>query len=324
MKVLITKPVPLNWIKPIIDHQIGYEFWEEERSLNGEELVKKLKDFDLLLNIGTTKLDQSIFENSKHLKGIALMSVGYDHVDIVSATKAKIPVSNTPDVLSGATADTAFLLMLAVSRDAFMHHKRIEKGDWKHFSPTANLGQELNGKTLGIFGLGRIGIEMAKKSIGAYGMKIIYHNRNRNTEAEQELNATYVSFEELLSQSDVISVHANLSEQTKGIFNRYAFKLMKSSAIFINTARGGLHDEEDLREALVNGQIWGVGLDVTNPEPMAKDNPLLNMQRVCILPHIGSATLETRVKMAQMASENIVAVAKGKQMPQVLDATVYQ
>ena len=251
------------------------------------------------------------------------MSVGYDNVDINAANLYKIPVSNTSNVLSKATSDVAFLLMLAVSRNAFNMHKKIEQGSWKSFEPTADLGIELYGKTLGVFGLGRIGIELAKKAKAAYEMKIIYHNRKRNTETEDLLDATYVSFDELLAQSDVISVHANLSDETREIFNKTAFSKMKPSALFINTARGAVHNEKDLIEAIQNKTIWGAGLDVSNPEPMNKTNPLLNLPNVCVLPHIGSATVETRDQMALMAARNIIATLNNQKMPQVINKEVY-
>ncbi len=197
------------------------------------------------------------------------------------------------------------------------------KGEWLFFEPTADLGIEVKGKTLGIFGLGNIGFEMAKRCIGAYNMKVIYHNRNHNIEAEKELKAEMVSFEELLKRSDVLSVHTNLSAETKGRFDKKAFAQMKPSSIFINTARGGIHNEEDLIYALQNGIIWGAGLDVTNPEPMKKDNPLLTMPTVAVLPHIGSATFETRNAMAEIAAENIIAGLKGNRIPFPVNPEVY-
>jgi len=154
-------------------------------------------------------------------------------------------------------------------------------------------------------------------------MHIIYHNRNRNEEAEKLLDAKYVSFDELLAQSDVLSVHANLSEQTRGIFDKKAFDKMKPDSIFINTARGGLHNETDLIAALQNNIIWGAGLDVTNPEPMTKDNPLLTMPNVCVLPHIGSATKQTRDAMATLAAQNVIAAAKGEPLPNIINPEVY-
>lgn len=323
-KVLVTRRISENALALI--HQAGYEttVYTELENISQEDLIKMCEGHAGLLSVGPNKIDERFLNACPQLKGIALMSVGYDRVDVEAANKHRKPISNTPDVLSEATADTAFLLMLSVARKAFYMHKTIARGEWNFFDPMQNLGQELRGKTLGILGLGRIGLEMAKKAKAAYGMNIVYHNRNRNEEAETQVGANYLSFDELLAKSDVLSVHVNLTEQTKGIFNKDAFSKMKPNAIFVNTARGAIHNEEDLLAALQNGTIWGAGLDVTNPEPMHKDNPLLDMENVCVLPHIGSATQETREKMAMMAAENIVAALKGERMPQIINPEVYR
>jgi lactate dehydrogenase-like 2-hydroxyacid dehydrogenase len=252
------------------------------------------------------------------------MSVGYDNVDIATATKLGIPVSNTPGVLSKATAETAFLLMIAAARKAFYLHRKILQGQWHSFDPFANLGTELYGATLGVFGLGSIGYEMAKRCKAVYGMKIIYHNRTHNQKAEEALGALKVSFEELLQQSDVISLHAALTAETKNKFDRAAFSQMKRNAIFINTARGAMHNEQDLIVALNEGTIWGAGLDVTNPEPMDKNNPLLLLPTVAVLPHIGSATVKTRHAMAQLAVDNVIAGLRGQHLPQIVNKAVYE
>jgi len=322
-KVLITRRISENALALIQKSGFETTVYTELKNISQEELIEMCEGHSALLSVGPNKIDEHFLNSCKQLKGIALMSVGFDKVNVGAAIKHRMPISNTPDVLSEATADTAFLLMLSVARKAFYMHKTILRGEWNFFDPMKNLGQELYGKTLGVFGLGRIGFELAKKAKAAYGMDIIYHNRSRNEQAETELSATYLSFDELLKQSDVLSVHVNLSEETKGLFNKAAFEKMKSNAIFINTARGAIHNEVDLIEALRHKTIWGVGLDVTNPEPMDKHNPLLEMENVCVLPHIGSATEETREKMAMMAAENIVAVLKGEQMPQVINPEVY-
>ena len=323
-KVLVTRRISDSALALIKNSGYDTTVYSELKNISQEELIDMCSGHVGLLSVGPNKIDEHFLSACKQLKGIALMSVGYDKVDLEAATKHGVPVSNTPDVLSEATADTAFLLMLSVARNAFNMHKSIERGEWNFFDPMQNLGQELYGKTLGILGLGRIGLEMARKAKAAYGMDIIYHNRNRNEQAEDEVKATYLAFDELLTQSDVLSVHVNLTNETKGVFNKSAFEKMKPNAIFINTARGAIHNEEDLLAALKSGTIWGAGLDVTNPEPMQKDNPLLNMENVCVLPHIGSATKETREKMAMMAAENIVAALKGDRMPQVINPEVYK
>lgn len=211
-----------------------------------------------------------------------------------------------------------------VSRKVNYNIEKVKSGNWKDFDALEELGQELYGKSLGVLGLGRIGFEMAEKCQKAFGMNIIYHNRSHNEEAEKELNAKYVSFEELIQQSDVMSIHANYTPEQADMFNKETFEKMKPNSIFINTARGGFHNEKDLLEALESGKIWGAGLDVTNPEPMQNDNPLLQLSNVCVLPHIGSATIEARNGMSKLASENVVAFSKGEKMPTIVNPEVYE
>jgi len=319
MKVFSTRILPPAGVDLIEKEGHTLTQWQEKRELTEEEFIAHCKAADGIILSGRRKADAAFFEECRHLKVVSLFSVGYDNVDVAAATAAGIPIGNTPDVLSRATADTAFLLMLATSRKAFFHHKRIGRGDWDFFEPTANLGIGLHGKTLGILGLGNIGFEMAKLCKNAYGMNVIYHNRSTNQKAEHLLGAVKVSFEELLQQSDVLSVHANLSDEIRGVFNASAFAKMKPTAIFINTARGPIHNEEDLKQALDNGTIWGAGLDVTSPEPMDKNNPLLDMPNVCVLPHIGSAVQETRDAMAILASQNVIAGLKGEKLPKCVN-----
>lgn len=323
MKVFINKNIPEDGIKLLQDKGITFTINPTENVLSREEFIKICQEHDALLNVGTNKFDEDFFQQCPNLKGIALFSVGFDSVNIPSANSRKIPVGNTPDVLSRATSDVAFLLMQSVARKSFFNHKRILNNDWGSFDPLANLGQELYGKTVGIFGLGRIGFEMATKCKAAFGMNIIYHNRSHNETAEKELDAKYVDFETLLSESDVLSVHSNYTEENNEIFNKNAFAKMKSNSIFINTARGKFHNENDLFEALTNSIIWGAGLDVTNPEPMKSDNPLLSLPNCCILPHIGSATYEARNAMAICAAQNIIALFENKKMPFCVNEEVY-
>ena len=323
MKVFINKNIPEAGILLLQEKGISITVNPTENVLSRNEFIKICQENDVLLNVGANNLDEDFFQQCPNLKGIALFSVGFDAVNIPSANKRKIPVGNTPDVLSRATSDIAFLLMQSVARKSFYNHKKIINGKWEGFNALENLGQELYGKTLGIFGLGRIGFEMAQKCKAAFGMKIIYHNRSHNENAEKELDAKYVDFETLLSQSDVLSVHSNYSEENNKLFNKDTFAKMKSNAIFINTARGKFHNEDDLFYALTNNIIWGAGLDVTNPEPMKKDNPLLSLPNCCILPHIGSATYEARNAMAICAAQNIIALSENKKMPFCVNEEVY-
>ena len=264
-------------------------------------------------------ITQAFLERCHHLEIISQFAVGYDNIDIKTATRLKIPIGFTPDVMTEATADIAFGLMIATARKMFFLHKTILKGEWDYFKPRANLGMALRRKTLGIFGLGRIGMKMATLCKNAYDMDIIYHNRQPDPSAPKDLNASWVNFETLLARSDVLSVHSVLSPETLGRFNRKAFKQMKPTAIFINTARGAIHNEPDLIQALSSKQIWGAGLDVTDPEPMAKNNPLLSMETACVLPHVGSGTMEARDDMSRLAAENIIEFYKTGTLPHVVN-----
>ena len=323
MKVFINKRIPEVGISML--KEAGLEIiCPENENLSHEEWLNCCKSTDSILNIGGDfKYDRSFFEACPNVKAIALYSVGFDHVDMEEANRRGIPVGNTPDVLSRATSDVAFLLMQSVARKAGYNFQKVKEGNWGTFDAMHALGQELYGKTLGIFGLGRIGFEMAKKSQKAFDMKLIYHNRHRNENAEKELNADYVSFEELVRNSDVLSVHASFTPEQKELFNASVFEKMKPNSIFINTARGGFHHQKDLYQAIVSGQIWGAGLDVTNPEPMSNEDPLLTLSNVCVLPHIGSATIEARNGMAKRAAENIIAFSKGEKMPYCANPEVY-
>jgi glyoxylate reductase len=323
MNVFITREIPDDIKQPLLDQGHNVQEWKEKRVMTNKELIEHCKDNDALLCI-SQKLDDHFFNQCSHLKVVATNSVGFDHIDIKKATELKIPIGNTPNVLSKATSDIAFLLMQNVARKAMFWHKEIVKGNWDFLDPFKDLGIDLKGKTLGIFGLGRIGFDLAKSAKGAFEMPIIYHNRSENEEAANELDAKFVSFEELLEKSDVISVLANLNEENKGIFNSDAFDKMKKTAIFINTARGGLHNEEDLIAALESGIIGGAGLDVTNPEPMDKNNPLLEMQNAVVFPHIGSATIETRTAMAKLSIQNILAGLNGERLPECVNPEVYE
>lgn len=323
MKVFISRKIPDAGLVHLQNAGIEIFEWTVKRDLSSEELIEHCQNADALLSAGGNRIDRAFLESVKHLRVISLHSAGYDTVDVASATALKIPIGNTPGVLSDATADIALLLMLAASRKAMYMHNSIQRGDWGFFEPTANLGIDIRGKTLGIFGLGKIGFELAKRASAALDMKIIYHNRGQHAEAEKLLDARRVPFNELLENSDVLSVHTALTPDTRGRFNKEVFARMKPTAIFINSARGAIHNEDDLTEALKRGIIWGAGLDVTNPEPMRTDHPLLFMPNVCVFPHIGSATEETRAAMSLIAAKNIVAGLRGERLPFIVNPEVY-
>jgi glyoxylate reductase len=323
-RILVTRTFPPIAVRLLREAGHDVTEWTSDELMTPGELVQSSKEHNAILCTLTDKIDKSFLEQCRHLQIISQFGVGYDNIDIAEATRLGIPVGNTPGVLTDATADLAFTLMLACARKVLHVHKSILKGEWKYFQPNKDLGLELKGRTLGVFGMGRIGIEMALRCKGAYGMKVIYHNRKRNPESEKVTGAQWVSFDNLLTGCDILSVHSILSEDTRGIFNKAAFNKMKSTSIFVNTARGGIHNEGDLLEALQSKKIWGAGLDVTNPEPMSADNPLLNMENVVVLPHVGSGTVEARTEMARLSAMNIVEFYRTGKIPHVVNPQVLE
>jgi glyoxylate reductase len=322
IKVFVTRVIPDTGIDLLKKEGFSVTIWPHDRPIPSADLIAEGKKANAVLCISTDKIDETFFTECKHLNIVSQFAAGFDNINVAAATRMGIPLGYAPGAMSDATADIAFGLMISVSRKFFYMHKRIIKGEWSHFRPVANLGMELKGKTLGIYGMGRIGIEMAKRCKGAYEMKIIYHNRKPNKEAEKLLGASWVSFDELLRQSDVLSAHCALTDETRGVFNKETFSKMKPTSIFVNTARGPVHNEEDLLDALNKGIIWGAGLDVTNPEPMKKDNPLLEMENVAILPHIGSATIEARSEMSRLAAVNIIEFYRNRKVPNIINPEV--
>ena len=321
-KILVTREFPRAGLELL--EQAGFKLTlpGQDDPMTPEALIAAAQKHDALMCTLTEKLDAAFFAACSHLDLVSQFAVGFDNIDVAAATAQGIPVGFTPEVMSDATADIAFGLMIATARKMFFLHKSIEKGEWGCFQPNRHLGMELTGKTLGIYGMGRIGYKMAQRCKGAYGMEILYTSRSPKPEMEAELGARRVSFDELLEKSDVVSAHCVLSQETRGIFNADAFRRMKNSAIFINTARGPVHNEADLIDALTTGTIWGAGLDVSDPEPMDPVNPLLSMETVCVLPHIGSATQDSRNGMSVRAAENIIAFYQTGKMPFVVNPEV--
>ena len=227
-------------------------------------------------------------------------------------------------MLTDATADLALGLLLAAARCVVPGHQYTLAGKWKTWEPLGHLGQDLAGRTVGIVGMGRIGYALAQRCRGGWAMRVLYHDVRRNEPAEQELSARQVDFDTLLRESDFISVHADLNEQTRGLFGAEAFRKMKRTAVFVNTARGPLVDQKALAEALRSGTIFAAGLDVTDPEPPAPDDPLLKLPNVVITPHIASATVGTRNAMAEICANNLIAGLRGERLPAFVNPEVEQ
>ena len=305
--VFISRKIPVVANELLEGAGFAVSQWNHPHPMPADQLQQAIEHCEALLCTSSDRIDAAFLRRNTHLKVISTFAVGFDNIDTVSAGEVGIPIGHTPGVLTEATADIAFALMLAASRKLSYLFSLVKENRWKSFGPTAYLGQELRGKTLGIFGMGAIGTEMARLSRAAFGMKIIYHNRRPRPDLEPSLQATYVGFDGLLEQSDVLSIHASLNESTRQIFNAEVFQKMKSSSIVINTARGGLIEEKALVAALQQGTIWGAGLDVTDPEPMHGDSPLLEMENVAISPHIGSATIRARDGMSTLAARNIIS-----------------
>jgi len=315
--VYITRKIPDEGVKLIKD-LAEIRVWEGQLPPPKDVLLKEIKDADGLLALLTDKIDSEVIEAGERLKVISNYAVGYDNIDIGAATQKGVMVTNTPGVLTETTADLAFALMMACARRIVEADKFVRTGRWKTWEPMLLLGRDIYGSTLGLAGAGRIGTAVARRAAG-FGMRILYYNRSRNEKIEKECGAELVSFDRLLEQSDFISIHLPLTHETKHLFNKSAFEKMKQGSILINTARGAIVEESALYEALRAGKLAAAGLDVMDPEPPFTDNPLLKLDNVVLAPHIGSASIATRTRMAVMAAENLVAALKGKIPPNLVN-----
>lgn len=277
------------------------------------KIRSKIKEVDGIICFPYDKINKETIDLAKNLKVISTYSVGFDHIDVNYAKKKKIRVGYTPEVLTDATADLAFTLILDVLRRVSEGDRIIRDGKWKVvYGAYDYVGVDLQGKTLGILGLGRIGKTLAKRT-KAFDMNVIYHNRNRISKSnEKTLGVKYVSFEKLVKQSDIISIHVPHTKETEHLFDRKVFRKMKKSAFLINTARGKIVNEKELVVALKKNIIAGAGLDVFEEEPISAKNPLTKLQNVVLAPHIGSSTKETRAKMAQITVKNLNLGMSGK------------
>lgn len=309
--IFITRKLPDEAIESI-QGQYQVKMWDsEDVPVPREKLIEEAKTTDALLTMLSDKIDAEVLTAGNQLKVVANLAVGFDNLDLETATKNGIAVCNTPDVLTDTTADLAFGLLMAAARRLVEAAELVKKNEWKSWSPLLLAGHDVYHKTIGIVGMGKIGETVAKRATG-FDMKILYHNRTRKPEAEKSLGAVYCSFEEIVQQSDFIVSLTPLTSETKNMFTRETFKKMKKNAIFINAGRGPVVDEQALFDALVEKDIAGAGLDVFTKEPINADHPLLALPNVVALPHIGSSSVETRVTMMKLCVDNIKAVINGE------------
>jgi len=319
-KVIVYKKVDqkvLEYIKQTCE----VVYFEKLDSENYSEFLHELKDAQGIVGV-ELKIDKDLLDQAPQLKIVCNVSVGYDNLDLLELSKRGIMATNTPDVLNETVADTVMGLIIATARRMPELDHWVKTGQWDSNLAEKWFGIDVHHKVLGIIGMGGIGSAVAKRAHFGFDMDILYHNRSRNHEAEQTYGATYCSLEELLQQSDFVCLMTPLTPETEKLMGKREFEQMKKSAIFINASRGKTVDEEALIHALQKGEILAVGLDVFDPEPVKKDNPLLSMKNVVTLPHIGSATMETRFNMAMLAAENVVAGLKGDVPPTLIKSEV--
>jgi glyoxylate reductase len=288
--------------------------WPEESPPPHEEIVRRTVDADALLTMLSDRIDAEVLDAGRRLRVVANMAVGYDNIDVPAATERGILVTNTPGVLTETTADLAWALLLAAARRVAEGDRLTRTGGWKAWHPSFLLGRDVHGATLGIVGLGQIGLAVARRARG-FDMRLLYHSRTRRPEAEAELGLEFVELEQLLKESDFVSLHVFLSPQTRHLIGERELALMKPTAILVNTTRGPVVDQRALYRALKDRRIAAAGLDVAEEEPIPLDDPLLTLDNVTITPHVGSASVATRGKMAAMAVENVLAALRGEQPP---------
>lgn len=310
-RVFVSREIPAAGLDRILA-ATDADVWREPYPVPREILIERIADCDGVLTMLTEMVNAEFFDAAPQLKVVSNYAVGFNNIDVEEATRRGVRVGNTPGVLTEATADFAVALLLAAARRVVEGAQFVRDGQWGTWQPLGHIGCDLEGKTLGIVGMGRIGYATAKRCRGGWGMRVLYHNRGRNEAAERDLGATRVDFDTLLRESDFVSVHADLNESTQGLFDAAAFAKMKPTAVFVNTARGPLHVQTDLYEALRDGRIFAAGLDVTDPEPITADDPLLSLPNCIVAPHIGSATVASRNGMAEIAADNLLAGLEGK------------
>ncbi|MCX8184775.1 MAG: glyoxylate reductase [Sulfolobales archaeon] len=303
------------------------EVWDKYHHPPHDVLLSKAREADALVTLLTDRVDCNLLQNSPKLRIVAQYAVGFDNVDIECATRLGIYVTNTPDVISDTVAELTWALILAVTKRILESDAFVRRGEWRGtgtpWHPKMMLGAELKGKVLGIIGLGRIGTRVAKIGVLGFGMKVVYYDIVRYKEKEGILGVEYrSSLEDLLREADIVSLHVPLTPQTKHMINENTLRLMKKTAILVNTARGAVVDTNALVKALREGWIAGAGIDVFEGEPIPADHPLTQFKNVVLAPHVGSATFEGRYRMAQVVLENLVAFYEGRRPPTLVNEDV--
>jgi len=321
--VFVSRVIPEAGLAPIRE-ATDLDLWPDELPPPRDELLRRVAGCDGILTLLTDGIDAELLDQAgPKLKVVSNYAVGFDNVDVAACTTRGIPVGNTPGVLTETTADLAWALILAAARRVAEGDRYVRAGRWRTWGPLLLLGSDVHGSTIGVVGFGRIGQAVARRAMG-FGMRILYHDLGRAPdEAERELGARFVTLDELLAESDIVSLHVNLTDVTRKLINRERLATMKPHAILVNTSRGPVVDQGALFEALRDGGIGAAGLDVTDPEPVAADDPLLTLGNCLVVPHIASATYATRGKMASMAAANLLAGLRGDRLPNPVNPEVY-
>ncbi len=321
-KVFITRTIPEKGLQPILE-LADVELWPGDTPPPYPVLVEKVKGIDALLCLLTDRIDAPLMDSAgPSLKVISQYAVGYDNIEVAAATARGIPVGNTPGVLTDATADFTWALLLAAARRVVEGDHLAHTGGWKSWGPTFLLGPDVAHATLGIIGFGRIGQAVARRARG-FDMRILYYDNNRHSEMEESLGAEFAPFEEVLRRADFISLHTPLTAETRHMISSAQFGLMKPSAVLINTSRGGVIDQQALFQALKARRIAAAALDVTEPEPLPLDSPLFTLDNLIITPHIASAGIHARDRMAEIAAANLIAGLRGERLPHCVNPEVY-
>ncbi len=308
-KIFVTRRIPERGLNKLLAFA-DCDVWQDELPPPRDEVLRRVRDVDGIVSLVTDRIDGEVMDAAPQLKVISNVAVGYDNIDVPAATQRNLWVTNTPGVLTETTADLGFALLLAAARHIHTGYDYARSGQWKTWGITLLLGQDVHGATLGIAGMGRIGQAIARRGKG-FGMNIIYNNRKRDEAAEHELGATYVSKDELLRQSDFLMLTVPMSAETRHYIDAAALAHMKPTATLINIARGGVVDTNALYDAMKARKIFAAALDVTDPEPLPHTHPLYALDNVLIIPHLGSASVETRSRMADIAASNMISVLSG-------------